>query len=170
YAPLRFFTLQNVARVSNTLYNRIRNTQSTPTWGYSSAGRALEWHSRGQRFDPAYLHQNQVLWVFLDIRPALLQGRSFCLFCDRFKIQAPAELLKVDGKFDVQLVAAVNVYPADERADDHLFRLDACGVVQLRPRDDLVVLSVQAGQYVFSFIVCSLCGPRALLQFPALGF
>ena len=25
-------------------------------WGYSSAGRALEWHSRGQRFDPAYLH------------------------------------------------------------------------------------------------------------------
>ncbi len=26
-------------------------------WGYSSAGRALEWHSRGQRSDPAYLHQ-----------------------------------------------------------------------------------------------------------------
>ncbi len=26
--------------------------------GYSSAGRALEWHSRGQRFDPAYLHQS----------------------------------------------------------------------------------------------------------------
>jgi len=21
-------------------------------WGYSSAGRALEWHSRGQEFDP----------------------------------------------------------------------------------------------------------------------
>jgi len=28
-------------------------------WGYSSAGRALEWHSRGQRFDPAYLHQKR---------------------------------------------------------------------------------------------------------------
>ena len=28
-------------------------------WGYSSAGRALEWHSRGQRFDPAYLHQRE---------------------------------------------------------------------------------------------------------------
>ena len=27
--------------------------------GYSSAGRALEWHSRGQRFDPAYLHQEK---------------------------------------------------------------------------------------------------------------
>src|SRR6185369_17581258 len=25
-------------------------------WGYSSAGRALAWHARGQRFDPAYLH------------------------------------------------------------------------------------------------------------------
>ena len=31
--------------------------KSTIIWGYSSAGRALEWHSRGQRFDPAYLHQ-----------------------------------------------------------------------------------------------------------------
>ena len=30
-------------------------------WGYSSAGRALEWHSRGQRFDPAYLHQAKSL-------------------------------------------------------------------------------------------------------------
>ena len=27
--------------------------------GYSSAGRALEWHSRGQRFDPAYLHDER---------------------------------------------------------------------------------------------------------------
>ncbi len=26
-------------------------------WGYSSVGRAFEWHSKGQRFDPAYLHQ-----------------------------------------------------------------------------------------------------------------
>lgn len=25
-------------------------------WGYSSVGRALEWHSRGRRFDPDYLH------------------------------------------------------------------------------------------------------------------
>src|SRR5450759_1568813 len=27
--------------------------------GYSSAGRALAWHARGQRFDPAYLHQRR---------------------------------------------------------------------------------------------------------------
>ena len=32
-------------------------------WGYSSAGRALEWHSRGQRFDPAYLHQGPEIQV-----------------------------------------------------------------------------------------------------------
>ena len=30
-----------------------------PVRGYSSAGRALDWQSRGQRFDPAYLHQNK---------------------------------------------------------------------------------------------------------------
>ena len=29
----------------------------SPFWGISSAGRALAWHARGQRFDPAYLHQ-----------------------------------------------------------------------------------------------------------------
>ncbi len=29
---------------------------SDSPWGYSSAGRALAWHARGQRFDPAYLH------------------------------------------------------------------------------------------------------------------
>ena len=29
---------------------------SVSPWGYSSAGRALAWHARGQRFDPAYLH------------------------------------------------------------------------------------------------------------------
>jgi hypothetical protein len=26
-------------------------------WGYSSVGRALAWHARGQQFDSAYLHQ-----------------------------------------------------------------------------------------------------------------
>ena len=29
----------------------------TLSWGISSAGRALAWHARGQRFDPAILHQ-----------------------------------------------------------------------------------------------------------------
>ena len=35
-----------------------KSSDANCIWGYSSAGRALEWHSRGQRFDPAYLHQN----------------------------------------------------------------------------------------------------------------
>ena len=29
------------------------------TWGCSSPGRALEWHSRGKGFDPPHLHQNK---------------------------------------------------------------------------------------------------------------
>ena len=36
--------------------------------GYSSVGRALAWHARGQRFDPAYLHQ---------IKKTLFKTRSF---------------------------------------------------------------------------------------------
>ena len=31
----------------------------TKQWGCSSVGRALEWHSRGRRFDPDHLHQKQ---------------------------------------------------------------------------------------------------------------
>ena len=42
---------------TENLGNRCDTTDSIPG-GYSSAGRALEWHSRGQRFDPAYLHQS----------------------------------------------------------------------------------------------------------------
>lgn len=29
------------------------NSTRFTKWGYSSAGRALAWHARGQRFDPA---------------------------------------------------------------------------------------------------------------------
>lgn len=28
-----------------------------PAWGHSSVGRALQWHCRGRRFDPVWLHQ-----------------------------------------------------------------------------------------------------------------
>ena len=31
-------------------------------WGISSAGRALAWHARGQRFDPAILHQKSTVF------------------------------------------------------------------------------------------------------------
>src|ERR1019366_5105603 len=39
------------ARVSQNAARKIAN------WGHSSDGRAREWHSRGRRFDPAWLHQ-----------------------------------------------------------------------------------------------------------------
>ena len=42
-------------------------------WGYSSVGRALEWHSRGQGFDSPYLHH----------LPKTRQVRVFFLLCDR---------------------------------------------------------------------------------------
>ena len=29
--------------------------------GHSSAGRALQWHCRGRRFDPAWLHHHHVI-------------------------------------------------------------------------------------------------------------
>ena len=45
-------------------HNASPTTRRAPTfagqpaaWGHSSAGRALQWHCRGQRFDPAWLHQ-----------------------------------------------------------------------------------------------------------------
>ncbi len=34
-------------------------------WGYSSVGRALEWHSRGQGFDSPYLHQTKKAGFYL---------------------------------------------------------------------------------------------------------
>ena len=39
-----------------------RKAQVRVQWGRSSVGRALEWHSRGQEFDPPRLHQlNQAM-------------------------------------------------------------------------------------------------------------
>jgi len=32
-----------------------------------NVGRALEWHSRGQRFDPAYLHQSNKIRTFFQL-------------------------------------------------------------------------------------------------------
>ena len=35
-------------------------------WGYSSAGRAPDLHSGGQRFDPAILHQETLSYFFCE--------------------------------------------------------------------------------------------------------
>ena len=53
--------------LSNPHPNKIplRREVIVPVWGCVtvSLGRALEWHSRGQRFDPAYLHQTGALSI-----------------------------------------------------------------------------------------------------------
>ena len=70
----RFFRFGAIAQLGERLHGMqevsgsipLSSTKSNPNdlalkkrfqmWGYSSAGRALAWHARGQRFDPAYLH------------------------------------------------------------------------------------------------------------------
>ena len=48
-------------------------------WGHSSVGRALEWHSRGRRFDSAWLHQISFPRHSGRPEPALLEaGFLFC--------------------------------------------------------------------------------------------
>ena len=53
-------------------------------WGYSSVGRALEWHSRGQGFDSPYLHHKQTksnpgfVCFFIDKRQSMICGLPFC--------------------------------------------------------------------------------------------
>ena len=52
---------KTVDKKASDCYNNIRRQGRQPRkpkiWGISSAGRALAWHARGQRFDPAILHQ-----------------------------------------------------------------------------------------------------------------
>ena len=46
-------------------------------WGYSSAGRALEWHSRGKGFDPPHLHQ--IIYHLLIQKIVSVDGFYFAL-------------------------------------------------------------------------------------------
>ena len=57
-----------IGRVNDTLFN-LEGTHSHPSKdedkrGYSSAGRAPALQAGGQRFDPAYLHQQDQIEVF----------------------------------------------------------------------------------------------------------
>ena len=107
-------------------------------WGYSSAGRALEWHSRGQRFDPAYLH-HRMRWVFLDNLSCVKASFFFCLFpagngflflCGDFhNVQPQAELCKVNVEINVQLVVPIDLHPTDQAVDDHFLCLQAGRVI-----------------------------------------
>ena len=58
-APAHGFRTGTLSRIAEfpILYGAKPGPYNAPlSWGYSSAGRALAWHARGQRFDPAYLH------------------------------------------------------------------------------------------------------------------
>ena len=68
-----------------------------------SLGRALEWHSRGQRFDPAYLHQK------LGKSEKTLKSFDFKVFSypkvekSQYSLFAPVRLI-FDGNFENQEV------------------------------------------------------------------
>ena len=63
-------------RARRFLYSGLAGRYTRPLgWGYSSAGRALAWHARGQRFDPAYLHQSvssdrKQMWLPVCLSPS----------------------------------------------------------------------------------------------------
>ena len=67
-------------------YNNTRRQGRHRLWGISSAGRALAWHARGQRFDPAILHQKSTvlrlkygafLFAFLEVASRISQMPDF---------------------------------------------------------------------------------------------
>ena len=50
------------------LYQSCRERQwESEKWGISSAGRALHWQCRGQRFDPAMLHQSKIIRMYCQL-------------------------------------------------------------------------------------------------------
>ena len=61
--------------------------------GYVTDGlrRALEWHSRGQWFDPAYLHQR------VRKRLVFVRKQAFSLFYDEIGISLPSQSLPRGG-------------------------------------------------------------------------
>lgn len=61
-------------------------------WGYSSVGRALQWHCRGQGFDSPYLHSRKNSGVSF-------KRRNFCLFTE--------VLYKLDTAFSIKLLRSM---------------------------------------------------------------
>ena len=54
-----------------------------PAWGISSAGRALAWHARGQRFDPAILHHTVRTRTRFFMKKGLGTFFVYRMFCGR---------------------------------------------------------------------------------------
>ena len=89
----------------------MKRISQTRLRGYVTDGlrRALEWHSRGQRFDPAYLHH-----IKGKNFSSLPKGSEVLFLCgNRHDVQPAAELLKVDIEINVQLVVPVDIHPLD---------------------------------------------------------
>jgi hypothetical protein len=59
FPSLKFFNVCAYNLLKLLYKCRVAHYNAPSFWGYSSAGRALAWHARGQRFDPAYLHQER---------------------------------------------------------------------------------------------------------------
>ena len=65
--------------------------------GRSSAGRALAWHARGQRFDPAWLHQPVLVeircsWRRLEVREISASCRLFARPSRRLRRQVGSQI------------------------------------------------------------------------------
>jgi len=72
-------------------------------------------------------------------------------------VKSHAKLLKVDVKVDMQLVVPVDIHPLDKAVDDHLLSLNACGIVHISPRNNIVILSVLGCQDCLSLVIGRLC-------------
>ena len=60
-----FFNFENFKNLD--IISNLKNTR----WGISSAGRALRWQRRGQRFDPAMLHHHTPILKMAIYNPML---------------------------------------------------------------------------------------------------
>ena len=75
---------------SQIVLRQSNSQQKTPSkrfaswilWGISSAGRALAWHARGQRFDPAILHHTVRTRTQFFTRKGLGTFFVYRRFCD----------------------------------------------------------------------------------------
>ena len=72
-----------IDKTNRLCYNITVAKINTYQWGYSSVGRALEWHSRGQGFDSPYLHQQKenfclpkVLFLFIQAAGLVYHRRA----------------------------------------------------------------------------------------------
>ncbi len=87
--------------------------------GYSSAGRALAWHARGQRFDPAYLHQSKYCSNSGSTKSPSSRGLGHYPFTVGTGVRIPVGTPRQEGSAQL----------ADPRPQQRCCGDDQCGVV-----------------------------------------